>query len=443
MRAFYWVRAVLSTIVMAGCAVGVSEAPSTNTREIPAAVIRGELDERALTVASEYVGRYDAETGRLTFSRANSVTGGVVRPGYGQSSSNVVSLQDNGTAVYGGPTFSGGACGGNQLCAVVTLTNDSSVTLRDVRVEIADLTGGATLAETNAVGTNVPSYATSAGGWNYGTIAAAGSTAHNWKIDTLAGASFSFRVVVWASFTRTSYTASDLLTLSEASNVDTADAAWSDSAPAWRDACLVSGSTIISGTSSFTSATRTPQFPSAIYGSLIQTDGWTNGFQITTAGTFGIANVTGESNDALSGGSAQNTTFYPFWDALDGSSGTVCAALDPSSTSPNQRYVVTWKDMAVRGYTDSRVTFSVVLQEKTDNVWFLYHQWRTGADACSSDGTGSDAVRGAGATVGVRGNSGTEFTEISRDVAFLPARSAAPCPGAGAYYALIATPVNP
>jgi hypothetical protein len=176
---------------------------------------------------------------------------------------------------------------------------------------------------------------------------------------------------------------------------------------------------------------------------LIQTDGWMDGFVISTAGTFGIASISGESNEALSGSSAADTTFYPFWDALDATNGSVCAAIDPSSSSPNRRFVVTWKDMAVRGLSASRVTFSVVLQEKTDNVWFLYHKWLTGANGCSSDGTGSDAVRGAGATVGVRGNGASQITTVSLDAVFLPAHSSPTCPGAGAYVSLTATPVNP
>lgn len=443
MRVEQWLRSALSAVLFSGCAVGVGDARTTNIDELPRAVIRGEFDRGSITIASEFVGHYSASTGRLTFTRGLGVQDGVVRPGYAQTSSNVVSLDDNGSSVFGETTFSGGMCATDQLCAVVTVSNDSSVTLREVRVELADLTGGATLAETNALGSNVPSAAGSAGGWSYGTINASAGVQRTWKINTNAGADFSFRAVVWASYTRTSYTASDVLSMSEASNVDSADAAWSDSAPPWRDACLYGGSPLsISGTWSFGYSQQTPMFPSAIYGSLIQTDGYANAFAISSAGTFGISSVAGESNDALSGGSVADTTFFPFWDALDATNGSVCAAIDPSSAAPNRRYVVTWKNMAVRGFADSRVTFSVVLQEKTDNVWFLYHKWLTGADGCSSDGTGSDAVRGAGATVGVRGNGASQITAVSLDTAFLPAHSST-CPGAGAFVSLIATPVNP
>ncbi|MFO0563606.1 MAG: hypothetical protein U0269_36615 [Polyangiales bacterium] len=443
MKVEQWLRSALSAVLFSGCAVGVGEERSTNIDELPRAVIRGDFDRGSITIATDFIGHYSASTGRLTFTRGLEAHEGVVRPGYTQASPNVVSLADNGSAVFGETSFSGGMCAADQLCARVTVSNDSSVTLREVRVELANLTGGATLAETNALGTNVPAAAGSAGGWSYGTINAGASALHAWKINTDAGADFSFRAVVWASYTRTSYTASDVLSMSEANNAASADAAWSDSAPAWRDACLYGGSPLsINGSSSFGVSQQTPMFPTAIYGSLIQTDGYTNAFVISSAGTFGITSVAGESNDALSGVSVADTTFFPFWDALDGTNGSVCAAIDPSSAAPNRRYVVTWKDMTVRGFADSRVTFSVVLQEKTDNVWFLYHKWLTGADGCSSDGTGSDAVRGAGATVGVRGNGASQITAVSLDTAFLPAHSST-CPGAGAFVSLIATPSNP
>jgi hypothetical protein len=375
MRVEQWLRSVLSAVLFSGCAVGVSEERSTNIDELPRTVIRREFDRGSITIASDFIGHYSAATGRLTFTRGLEAHGGFARPGYAQASMSVVSLADNGSSVFGETSFSGGMCAANQLCAVVTVTNDSSVVLHDVRVEIANITSGATLAETNEIGTNVPSSAGSAGGWNYGTINSGASAPHTWKINTDAGADFSFRAVVWASYTRTSYTASDVLSMSEANNVDSADAAWSDSAPAWRDACLYGGSPLsISGSSSFGYSLQTPQFPTAIYGSLIQTDGYTDAFVISTAGTFGIDGVSGDSNTALSAGSAPDTTFYPFWDALDATNGSVCAAIDPSSAAPNRRYVVTWKNMAISGLSDSRVTFSVVLQEKTDNVWFLYQQ---------------------------------------------------------------------
>jgi hypothetical protein len=441
MRTEWWLCGMLSAGMFAGCAVGEIEERSTNLDEVPATVIRGEWDRGSITVATDFVGHYSAATGRLSFTRGLRGRPGIARPGYAQASSNLVSLDDNGSAVFGETSFSGGMCNANQLCAVVTVTNDSSVILRDVRVELTNLTGGATLAATDALGTNVPSATGSAGGWNYGTINSGASVSRTWRIDTDNGADFWFRVVVWASYTRTSYTASDVLSMSAANNVDSADATWSDSAPAWRDACLYGVSPLsISGTSSFGYSLQTPQFPSAIYETLIQTDGFTDAFVISTAGTWGIDSISTESNTALS--DAVDNTFFPFWDALDASNGSICAAIDPSSSAPNRRYVVTWKNMAIRGLSNSRLTFSVVLQEKTDHVWFLYHKWLTGADGCSSDGTGSDAVRGAGATVGVRGNGVSQSTQVSLNTVFLPSHSST-CPGPGAYISLTATPANP
>ncbi len=442
-RTFF--RAVISSVVLASCAPGAPEYP---TAAAPSAASRAQAIGAATPLRDQaivgmYRGHYDAETGRLSFSRAMGVRDGrTPRPGFTQTLSDTVTLDDNGSSVFGAVAFAGGMCTADELCAVVRVTNDSSVQIEEVRVEIYDVTGGATLNGSDALGANYPSNAGTAGGWGYGALAASGGqSSKNWRFATVGGASFDFSVAVWGTYLRSSYVASDVLTLSEANNADSASAAWSNSAPAWRDACLW-GTQVIASATSFTSVSVTPVFPSAIYGTAINTANWMGGLQVSSAGTLGLSSVASSANVALTDSGASNDTFYPLWDTLELTNGQVCVGADPTSAAPDRRYVVTWKDANVSGLSDSRLTFSIVLQERTDNVWFLYHRWMTGDSGCSSDGTGSDSVRGGAATVGVRGSSGAHVTEVSRDAPFLPAHGAS-CAGAGAYIALTATPANP
>lgn len=354
-----------------------------------------------------------------------------------------VTLDDNGSSIFGVGLINLEPCLLNQLCANVTITNDSSVMLDSVRVDIYDLDGGATIANPMSLGTNYPSRSGSAGGWNYATLpGSGGSAARVWKFDTNAGADFSFNVAVWATYSRAGYSASSLGTISETNNVATADAAWSDTVPAWRDACLVSGSTVISGQTAFTTAGVTPAFPFSVFDTLIDTDGWAGGLEVSSAGTLSITGVSSGANLVLTNSFASDDTFYPFWDALESTNGSVCAAVDPTSSAPARRFVATWKNVNIASLPDSRLTFSVVMREGSDDVWFLYHRWSTSPSDCSSSGTGSDLVRGAGATIGVRGFGVGQVNVLSHDTATLPSHGSS-CAGEGAFYRLTATPTNP
>jgi hypothetical protein len=89
------------------------------------------------------------------------------------------------------------------------------------------------------------------------------------------------------------------------------------------------------------------------------------------------------------------------------------------------------------------LSFSVVFQESTDNVYFLYHRWTTNSSGCATSGIGATTVRGDSATVGITGEIG-QSTSISYLQPFLAARSLlAGCPGSGAFVKLTATPTNP
>lgn len=436
-------------VVLAGCSPAAIGGSSTVDGERGALVAQGSATgaassrrDRVVPLAS-FEGRYERATGRLVFQREGARRDGAPpRPGFVTLSSSVVSLDDHGTSVFGPAMIGGESCASNQVCAEVALSNDGDRSLQDTRVEITDLSGGATLAGASPLGSNYPSSPNSAGGYYHGSVQGGSSASALWRFDTDEGADFSFRVVVWGAYWRTGYIASAMQTLSATNNGADGAGEWSDSAPAWRDACLVSGSELFSAQSEFTTVGRTPAFPFVVYDALIDTDGWTSAVEISSAGTVSLYSVASGDNLALTHASATDYTYYAFWDDLESTSGAVCAALDPSSSAPHRRYVVTWKNVNLAGLPDSRLTFSAVFQEGTDDVWYLFHKWSTNASDCSSSGTGSAAVRGGGATIGVRGNGVSEVTEFSRDTAVLPSHDAS-CPGDGAYVKLTAIPVNP
>jgi hypothetical protein len=388
---------------------------------------------------AEYIGRYSRSTGRLTFEPAqeDGPSGGRPLFGYVGLNTNTVSLDDNGTTIAGPGMFGGGSCSSTQVCAVVTLTNDSTRLIENTRVEINNLTG-ATIANGDALGTGYPSTAGNAGGWSYGSINPSSSNSAPWIFNYTGD--FTFNVKVWGTYTRTGYSASARNTITAANNVVTADATWSDSTPAWRDACLTAGSELFSNQSGFTTATTTIPFPFTVYDTTVDPDTWADSIEVSSAGTVSLIGVPNGSNIALSSTSASDYTYYAFWDNLVSNSapGRVCAALDSTSSAPNRRFVVTWKNVSLASTPDSRLTFSMVFQEGTDKVWLLYHRWSATSSSCSAN----SETQGNSATIGVRGNGTGEVTQISHNTASLGIHPTT-CPGSGVFYVLTATPANP
>ena len=150
---------------------------------------------------------------------------------------------------------------------------------------------------------------------------------------------------------------------------------------------------------------------------------------------MGVADA---GNLALSDGSTPDYTIFPYWDLLSTANGSVCAGTDPTSSMPNRRWVVTWKNVSLQSDLNTRLTFSVVIQEQSDNIYFLYHRWSGSASNCSA----TSATQGNGATIGVRGNGASAVTQIGYNTAVLGIHPST-CPGAGVYYKLTATPANP
>jgi len=433
-------------LALASCAPEASEPLRNTAHDQTARALVGNLrrDARELVAHSrqaqqmaEYVGRYSAATGRITFEPLlPQGSGGLPRPGYTQLLSNTVSLDDNGTTVGEGGSFnSGETCDAGQICAVVTLTNDSGRLIENLRVEVVDLTAGASVANGDALGTNYPSTSGNAGGWNYQTLAAGGSASAAWRFNS-GGADFTFNVRVWGVYTRTGYSAGSRSTITTTNNEVTGNAAWSDASPAWRDACLF-GTTLFSNTSAFTTSGITPPFAFTFGDTTIDSDSWAGDVEVSSLGTISLMGVANSGNLALNDG--PDYTIFPYWDELSTANGSVCAGTDPTSSMPNRRWVVTWKNVSLQSDSNTRLTFSVVIQEQSDNIYFLYHRWSGSASDCSA----TSATQGSGATIGVRGNGAGAVSQISFNSAVLGIHPSYPCPGAGVYYKLTATPANP
>jgi hypothetical protein len=389
----------------------------------------------------EYVGHYDHTTGRFTLElkQEDGPSGGRPLGGFVALNTGLLNLNDNGTGVAGPATFNGGQmCASGQTCAVVTADNPTTRDIQNVRVEINGLSAGTTLVGTDALGTGYPSTAGNAGGWNYGTLAASGGAGTAAWIFDSAGVDFTFTAKIWGAYTRTSYSVSAIQSVTIANNVATADAAWSDSAPAWRDACLTTGSQVIGGVSAFTRAFVTPPFPFTMYDTTIDTDSWASSVEVSTAGTFGLGGVLSGSNATLTGASVADYTFFAFWDNLQATNGQVCAALDATSAAPNRRWVITWKNMNISGTPNSRLSFSVVAQEGTDKVWYLYHRYSSTTTSC----TATNPTRGSQATFGVRGSGSTQVTQRSHNAVLLGTHPTT-CPGLGQYLLLTPATANP
>jgi hypothetical protein len=431
----------LSVIATVSCAPPVREQglQPARAQDQTANVLAGEqrwAEPAQFEEMGAFVGRYSSATGRLTFEPLlPQGAGRVPRPGYTQLLPNTVTLDDNGTAVGPGGWFGGEMCGAGQICAVVTMVNDSTRTIENSYVEIVDLTGGASVANGNPLGTNYPSSAGHAGGWNYGSIVGGGSESVKWRFNTAGGADFTFKVRVWGVYTRTGYAAGSRSTITTSNNVVDGNATWSDSSPAWRDACLF-GTTLFSNTSAFTTASITPPFPFTLGDTTIDTDSWSGAVEVSSNGTISLMGVDSGDNLPLSDASAPDYTIFPYWDQLSTANGSVCAGLDPTSAAPNRRWVVTWKNVSLQSDSNTRLTFSVVMQEQSDNVYFLYHRWSGTPSNCSA----TNATQGSSATIGIRGNG--SYTQIGYNTAMLGIHPST-CPGPGVYYKLTATPANP
>jgi hypothetical protein len=131
-----------------------------------------------------------------------------------------------------------------------------------------------------------------------------------------------------------------------------------------------------------------------------------------------------------------------FWDDIATGADGICYAT--TGVSPDRYLIVTWKNVHLTGYPDTRLSFSTVHRETTDEVWYLYNRWSATSADCSSASSVpglEDTLRGGSATVGVQRTSSTAYTQFSGNTAFLPAHPA-DCPGDGFWVKLIPAKAN-
>ncbi|MDP3278752.1 MAG: hypothetical protein Q8Q09_26410 [Deltaproteobacteria bacterium] len=353
-------------------------------------------------------GHYNPTTGQLTFRTADDSelpTGGRPLNGYGVLGSGLVTFTTTSSGIA--PSAVGGvACGAGKLCAVVSVENSGSGrVLENVWVEVNGLTAGVNVANGSTLTTSYPSTAGNAGGWSYNTLGVGASAATRWEFGNGATVEFNFQVSVWATFLRTSYDTPSEGPVTAANNDPLANAAWSDTAPVWRDACLMAGMTrVMTSQSSPAEEFGVVQpFPFTTYD--LTVDPSTFQWNISSTGilslnSIGIAPPLGASTLPDSS-AAFDYSIAPFWENLTTGTEGVCYAQDPTSSSPTRRFVITWKDATIVGRPNSRMTFSAVLRETNDAVFFVYHRWSDNALAtvCGS----SNQSRGNTAAAGVQG----------------------------------------
>ncbi|APR85422.1 bacillopeptidase F [Minicystis rosea] len=113
------------------------------------------------------------------------------------------------------------------------------------------------------------------------------------------------------------------------------------------------------------------------------------------------------NNVALPSTSAPRASFSPWWDnTVIAANGGMCAKLVGSS--PNRQLVLSWKRMALSGNGNGGpfVTFSAVLNESTDEIWFNYGTLNGSAGGWSAT-YGAQNAAGNLAAIGSVGSAST------------------------------------
>ena len=441
-------------LIVAGVACGsVSEptAPSPNafgtSQEEPAPP----GDERTQILA-EVQGHWNALTQQLTFSPVEQDQ----RPelgaqGFAELATGRITYKTT-SAVVG--TGSNG-CAAGHLCATVQLTNAMTRPLNDVWVENYNSSPAGYVADNSD---NPPvTYPISKveGAWRYGNLAYNNAVIKTWNIVLPGSSNFTFKSRARAQFYRESYT-STLGALTAAQNVhDNVNAPWSDATPVWRDACSMAGATAVGGVSKII-----PTFSFFVYGNAFPQMTYVTpvvspmpaptllaNFAITQTGVTGYGAL-GTVNQTLPATLAPLPSYnlFAFWDDIRRSAtGSVCYAYE--GTTPDRHLVVTWKNMALTSDAATRLSFTALHRETTDEVWFLYNRWSATATDCNSESTpaSASALKGGSATVGVQykgsGAAVQLALQVSGNTAFLPVHDAT-CPGTGYWVKLLPAKAN-
>jgi hypothetical protein len=418
--------------IAASCSSEVPERPGTP--QTP-----GDESPAQMQVLGEFIGHWSATTGRITFEPVRTAEGqrGGVQP-LGFTTVQEGTLEFSTPDVVIGPLagwHNGTGCAANRLCAIVRLENLSAGRpINNVFVEITSITAGFAGANSVAVPTGYPLNNTR-GLWNYGNLPQGGGNEVRWDFSLPNDEDFTFQVRVAGMFLRDNYVFSTS-TVNASQNVNTA--AWSDAAPAWRDACAFPSHTteLVNATTPLFSSDIALPFPFALYSQTFDADSG-NPLYISSAGALGLRRVTTFSNVNLPATSSLDFEIFGFWsDVVTGSDG-VCYGIDPTSAMPNRRFVATWRNASLASLPGSRLSFSIVLEEGTDRVRVLYNRWSSTSVDCEPF---DDEIQGSRATVGIQGRNSVGdrvATVASFNRMFLPFHPFQ-CPGPG--YAVTFTP---
>ena len=132
---------------------------------------------------------------------------------------------------------------------------------------------------------------------------------------------------------------------------------------------------------------------------------------------FGSGAATAYANTGIPNIADPNNIIAPWWDDLNQATGGTITTRT-AGTAPNRQFVASWNGVPHFSSATTNVTFQVVLDEATGDVYLNYLDTQTGAAASNG---------GAGATVGIENADGTVGAQISLNTASLTNGSAYRC----------------
>jgi hypothetical protein len=344
------------------------------------------------------------------------------RPGFNPASvDSLNAIQDNNPGF--GPTdsveldtdqnsiFYGAACPGGltaSFCGTVTLGSFYTRPLNNVYVQVTSITdvNGATLANHSSINSDAAPSWLSDGGLGLWSYKATSST--NAGVIGTAPDNFGARTWVFADPDQ----ADTNILLRVVSTLTYTDYTRTTSMATWVDACALAVHTSYSASGDTAS---TIPFTFTFYDKVAS---GSNNINYNRDGVFTFLSTRPPSatnstypTTPIAVGLPENPQVksaspagYVFWDGLNyGTTSTLCAGLDPTSTAPQRRYVVTWKNMKFFGSSVGVLNFGAIFNEGTDTIDMIYN---------SMTGTPAARVAGSGAIAGaVQGKFGS--TNIS------------------------------
>jgi hypothetical protein len=415
--------------VACGDAGGPVSPPANALGEGPPQAVGGEFSD----VVAEFEGHWDAAARKLTFTPVDR-GGATLQPeGFAEIASGNIKFTTDWAVI--GASAAPHPCTDGHLCASVTIRNLTARQLYTVWVEnYGTKPSGYEADNSDTVPAGYP-VSTTDGAWNYGQLMTNWTATKIWKFKLPGSDNFTFQTRVKVTFLRSSYsTASG--TIAAANNVH--GATWSDSAPVWIDACALASHSQILTNQPYTGYAYIPvNFPLTVY---TKTFSLSDGkLTVSVNGGTGYSALNCANSTLPASGRAY--VLPAFWDDIATGADGICYAT--TGVSPDRYLIVTWKNVHLTGYPDTRLSFSTVHRETTDEVWYLYNRWSGTSADCDSESVPAlaNTLRGGSATVGVQLTSSTAYTQFSGNTAFLPAHPAT-CPGDGFWVKLIPAKAN-